>query len=116
MEQMEITLKLDLSPTAEKGAGWYIQATVDQENRVIESTYIETTAANGLANAFVTALQSTDAELPQIMPTQLVASGNNLIKAALEEQLRFAEAQAAKIKMLRQRLGIIPQPPTQNGS
>lgn len=115
MEQMEITLKLDLSPTAPNGAGWYIQATVDSENQVIQPTYIDVGAANGLAQAFGVALQSAE-ELPQIMPTQLVASGNNLIKAALEEQLRFAEAQAAKIKTLRQRLGIIPQPPTQNGS
>lgn len=112
MEQMEITLKLDLSSGATKGAGWYIQATVDNTNQVIEPTFIETDAARGLAAGFVTALQSAD-ELPQIMPTELVNSGNNLIRAALEAQLRFAEEQAARIKHLRQRLGVVPTPPTQ---
>jgi hypothetical protein len=110
MEKMEITLKLDLSSQASKGAGWYIEATVDDTNQVISPTYIETDAASGLAAGFVTALQSSD-ELPQIVPTQLVASGNNLIRAALENQLRFAEEHATRIPMLRKRLGQIPQPP-----
>jgi hypothetical protein len=109
MEQMEITLRLDLSPQASKGAGWYIQAATDQSN-LIPPTFIETDAATALAAAFGVALQSAD-ELPQIMPTQIVASGNNLIEAALKEQLRLAEEAAGRIKFLRQRLGIIPQPP-----
>lgn len=113
MEQMEITLKLDLSQSAPRGAGWYVQATADDSNQFIAPTYIETDAASGLAQAFVVALQSTDGELPQYLPTTLVQSGNNLIKAALEQQLHVAEEWASKIKMLRQRLGKLPEPPTQ---
>lgn len=107
MENVFITLRLDLSNEASNGAGWYVQAVADA-NPVIEPTYIETDAASALAGAFLTALQTTDGELPQITPPHLVQSGNALITTTLQKQLEYAEEQAAKVAKLRRRLGIIP--------
>ena len=108
MEQLFLTLRLDLSNEAPAGAGWYVQAVADKQ-LVISPTYVDTEAATILGQNFLAALQTSDAELPPIPPTQLVQSGNGLIKDALERQLRYAEDQAAKIANLRRRLGMIPK-------
>lgn len=107
MPNIFITLQLDLTKEAASGAGWYVRAAVDAQ-QAMPPTFITSEAASGLAGAFLTAMQSTDGELPQVTPPQLVESGNGLIKQALEDQLRYAEEQASRVGHLRRRLGIVP--------
>jgi hypothetical protein len=104
MKHIVLTLRLDLTPEASNGAGWYVQGAVDG-NQVIQPLYIEATAALKLANEFQISLQTTDGELPSVSPVQLAQSGNGLINEALTEQLRYAEDQASRISNLRRRLG-----------
>jgi hypothetical protein len=104
MKNIVLTLRLDLTPEAANGAGWYIQGGVDG-SLVMPPLFVESEAATKLAADFQVALQTTNGELPSVTPIQLVQSGNNLINEALKEQLRYAEEQASRIANLRRRLG-----------
>lgn len=109
MEQLTISLRLDLSNEASRGAGWYLGAVIDG-TPVFHPVPISSEAAHSLSGALQTALQSSDDELPQVTIPQLVTSGERLVRQALETQLRYAEEQAKKVALLRRKLGQIPPP------
>lgn len=100
MRDLYLTLRMNLDPAAAEGPGWYIVASGDTE--LIPYTRVAPAAAEIIAKAFQeVVLNVTTAH---VTPLQMVASGNNLIRQAVEEELRFAEAQAQRIKGLRTHL------------
>lgn len=107
MQHLLIALRLDLSKEAPNGAGWYLGAVIDGQP-VIPPVPISSEAAHSLSGALQAALQSTDGEIPEVTFPQLVTSGERLVRAALEEQLRYAEEQAKKVALLRRKLGQAP--------
>lgn len=117
MERIFLTLKMDLTNDAPEGAGWYLEASTDGQ-RLMPSMSITQEAAYNLATDFYRVMQESEHELPGFTPQQLVQSGNNLIRTALEQQLHYAEEQAARIASLRKRLAHMPTipPSTPNAS
>lgn len=109
MDNLYITLRMDMTAQAPEGPGWYIDAT-DKSQRMIPLTSISTEAAQELAGAFQRALESTEGELPQITIPHLAQSASGLMRQALEKQLKFAEEQAAKIVTIRRKLALVPPP------
>jgi hypothetical protein len=103
---MQITLWMNTAGHAPEGPGWYIYAGAmedAQSKGFIAAKRIATATADDLAMSFENALQGQLVE-GDVTPTQLVASGSNLIRAAIQKQLDEAEDQARKIKHLRQLL------------
>lgn len=107
-----ITLYMDDSDRAPRGPGWYIQSTW-KDGHLPKPVSITQEGASELASAFQRALQTTDEEIPNINFPQAVNASNSVIIKALEESLRHAEEQAAKIPLLRQRLAKAPPPPAE---
>lgn len=104
-----ITLYMDDSDRAPRGPGWYIQSTW-KDGHLPKPVSITQEGASELASAFQRALQTTDEEIPEINFPQAVAHYGGLIRKALEESLKYAEEQAAKIPLLRQKLSLAPPP------
>ena len=113
MERLYFSLVLDLTDTAPEGAGWYLDFITDG-TRLGKPIYVDPDIAERMAHAFYGALEGVPN--PQKPPLyQLVQSGNQLIRQALEAQLKQAENQAARIAGLRQKLALAPpKPNTQN--
>src|ERR1700756_728806 len=99
MERLAITLTMDLTDEASEGAGWYISMFTDQ-GYMSPPIPVSNEIAASLGITFDAALKESRMDLPQIMPSQLVKSGDNLIRKALEDQLKHAESEAAKIAAL----------------
>lgn len=86
---------------APEGPGWYIYATRDGETTLIQPVKVAPAAAQVVAQSFDEVLRGV--QIP-VTPTQLVESGSNLVRHAIQEQLREAEEAASRIKGLRQAL------------
>ena len=104
---VQLSLWMNLAPDAPEGPGWYIGGAgvgVNGDNQIfIPLSRVAPATAATLGVAFDDALQGTPKShtVPNISPSQLVASGSNLIRAALQAQLDEAEEQAKKVKRLR---------------
>jgi hypothetical protein len=105
---------MDLSDTSSEGAGWYVEIKIDDKS-LMDPMPISIENAFVMGNDFYTAMQSSPYEMPAFSTTQVVQSGSAQIQQRLQQQLAFAEKQAAMIKTLRTKLaqtGTQP-PPTQ---
>lgn len=89
-----------------QGPGWYIRTITDQPDGP-DPVLISTDVASALGRAFDEAIRVSVEESPAEMPLTLVENGHRLLYATLQEQLADAEAKAARIAILRQRLGAL---------
>lgn len=104
MERLFLSLTLDLTDNAPEGAGWYLDF-ISDGGRIGDPIPITEEDAKRLAHSFHNAMHAVPG--PQEPPVfQLVDSGNQLIRQALEQQLKHAEQEAAKIAGLRKRLAL----------
>jgi hypothetical protein len=87
---------------APEGPGWYVHAFGDGKV-IIPATRIATLTAETLGAAFEDALIDQH-DLNAVSPNQLVNSGSNLIRAAIQQKLEYAEEQARQIAGLRRLL------------
>ena len=87
------------------GPGWYIRVISESSSETERPVHISNDVALSLAQAFETALSSTHNALhPPTMTCAIVSDGNQRLYDTLQEQLAEAEAKAARIAILRQRL------------
>lgn len=87
------------------GPGWYIRVISESSSEAEQPIRVSNEAALSLAQAFEEAISSTYVELhPPVMPGAIVSAGNQRLYDTLQEQLIEAEAKAARIAILRQRL------------
>lgn len=93
--QFWLTLQLDLSKTAPDGPGWYAYA-AREGAVIIQPQRLEKDSLEIMKDAFGATLES-----QEIAPSQIIESGENLIRQAIREQLQEAEAQALRIAKLR---------------
>jgi hypothetical protein len=87
---------------APEGPGWYIHAFSDS-NVIISPKRIATPTAETLGATFEDALKG-QLEANAVSPNQLVNSGSNLVRAAIQQKLEYAEEQARQIAGLRRLL------------
>lgn len=104
MKDISLILRMDLRPQAIEGPGWYVYALgAERQPPLISAVKVAPAAANAIAETVETVLRGFPSPTG-ITATQLISSGNNLIRLAVQEQLKEAEAQASRIKGLRQAL------------
>lgn len=108
MERITIYIVLDLTDAGARGPGWYTAAWVDNQ-QVIEPTQIGASDAYDAARALHHGIESSDDELPPNPLPDLVEGGSKLIRSALEKQLEYAQAQAAKIHIIQKKLNTLPK-------
>jgi len=87
---------------APEGPGWYVHAFGDGKV-IIPAKRVATPTAETLGAAFHDALKG-QLEANAVSPNQLVNSGSNLIRAAIQQKLEYAEEQARQIAGLRRLL------------
>jgi hypothetical protein len=99
-ENFWLTLQIDLTDAAPEGPGWYVYAGRPGA-ALIPVRRVTKAQAGTIAFAFDGVLGQLGGELP-VAPHQLLESGNELIRQAIDAQLAQAEAMALKIAKLRE--------------
>lgn len=97
-ENFWLTLHCDLTDLAPEGPGWYIYA-AREGAPLIPLRRLTREQASKIARAFDTVVGE-GAEAP-VAPWQLMQSGDQLIRQAIDTQLEEAEAIAKKVAKLR---------------
>jgi hypothetical protein len=98
-ENFWLTLQIDLTDSASEGPGWYVHAG-RPGMALIPVRRITKAQAEAITTAFGAADRQNE-PFP-VAPSQLLESGNLLIKQAIDAQLEQAEAMALKIARLRE--------------
>jgi hypothetical protein len=101
MNSMSIVISLDIKvdSNSPSGAGWYAQGLIDGKP-VGELVYLPEDKAIALAQI----VNNEEVTTTSPSAVELVMSGNQLVKQVLPQQLKYAEEQATRIAMLRNRL------------
>lgn len=102
MKDVQLVLRMYLGDDAPEGPGWYVYAS--GENPLIAPIKVAPQAADILAEAFERVVGAFPDATIHALPKQIVQSGNNLVRQKIRQELEFAEAQALRIKALRQSL------------
>lgn len=103
MKDIVLVLRMCLGDEAPapEGPGWYIYG--QGESPLIPPTRVAPQAAQAIAEAFERVVVGV-AVNASATPTQMVGSGNHMVRQKLQQELDEAEASASRIKGLRQSL------------
>lgn len=99
MQNIWLSLHLNLTHAAPEGPGWYVGGVRDEGVAILPSTRVDYQKAAEIAQIFETCFPT-----DHTTPSQIVESGNHLIHQAIETQLKEAEAQALRVTQLRKLL------------